>query len=279
MILQRDKYSNRNFKIKLLHSFKYLYFCFIQIDFNDIWIRDWAPISAWDPQGKYFHIKARYQPAYLPKHESLPDNNAGIILSGRLKIPLTPLDLIWDIGNLTHNGIGTAIVTRRILSDNEILSKKIKELFKKYLGINKLILVDEEPYDETGHIDGMVRFINENTLVIGRYTNDYPEGKALMDNLSNLLKKNFNIIRITNRSPKTKKKEGVSSAFGNYINFLRLGNKIFIPQYGIQEDRNAVKAFKKIIPSLEIIPVRSKYINRLADLGGVLNCVSWMCCK
>lgn len=58
----------------------------------------------------------------------------------------------------------------------------------------------------------------------------------------------FNILRIINAPPEYKKREDISSASGNYFNFLRIGNKIFIPQYGIQEDRNAIKAFKKFIP-------------------------------
>ncbi|MDP8267952.1 MAG: agmatine deiminase family protein [Candidatus Tenebribacter davisii] len=65
------------------------------------------------------------------------------------------------------------------------------------------------------------------------------------------------------------------SAVANYLNFLRLADKVFIPQYGIKEDETAYLEFVNLLGSENVIKV-THYISKLADLSGVLNCMSWV---
>lgn len=260
---------------------------------QDIWIRDWAPILARDESGNTTGIKFTYSPAYLTKTET-KDDNTGKLLMQYLKMPFVEVPLVLDGGNFSHNGNGIGIVTNRVISDNENLSiKEIKDIFKKYLGIERIIFIPVESGDETGHTDGSVRFINEKTLIVGSYPetyknsenliplNEFKESKEHMDRLAELLQSklgnNIKIIRVTNSIPRNpKQKDGFSSAFGNYINYLRVGEEIYLPQYGIPEDLDALILFQNIFKGLEIIPVDSKEIKQLSHEGGVLNCISWI---
>ncbi|MBL7113079.1 MAG: agmatine deiminase family protein [Bacteroidales bacterium] len=261
---------------------------------QDIWARDFCPI--------YFSnqtvCKALYNPSYFNKNQiskyADPDEQTGIELANFLNLKVKYFlqsgkdNLILDGGNFIHNGQGIAIVTNRVIADNETLSiDYIREIFKTQLNISDLILVPVEPGDETGHIDGMVRFINETTVMVSSYPSDYTNetkniseedykiSKQFLDKIADTLKsKKLSVIRIENSIPIKDTKERIPSAFGNYINFLRIGSTIFLPQYNIIQDNKAIELFKTKFPELTIIKVTTD-IKKLSKFGGVLNCISW----
>jgi len=257
---------------------------------QDIWARDFMPIYYRD--GKV--CKALYNPSYFEQKDikyADRDDQTGIEVADFLKLEVNDFihsgkeNLILDGGNFIHNGQGTAIVTNRLIGDNESLFiDEIKQVFKTKLGITNLIIVPVEYGDETGHIDGMVRFIDDKTVLVGsypsKYTNeannipeaDYKIGKQFLDNLADTLSKTITVIRIENSIPKDDKE--FPSAFGNYINFLRIGNKVFLPQYNISQDNEALETFHEHFSELQIIPIKTD-IDKLSSLGGVLNCISW----
>jgi len=260
---------------------------------QDIWARDFCPIYI--SNGTV--CKALYNPSYFNKNQIIKfadsDNQTGIDLAVFLNLEINYFlqpgknNLILDGGNFIHNGQGTAIMTNRVIADNETLSiDEIRKIFQKKLGISNLIFLPVEIGDETGHIDGMVRFINENTLIVAElppvYINDpeniseieYKIDKQFLDNIADSLSKVFSVIRIENTIPRNEGKEGLASAFGNYINFLRIGNTIFLPNYGTTQDNKATETLKKHFPKLTVVPIKTD-INKLSKFGGVLNCISW----
>jgi len=58
-----------------------------------------------------------------------------------------------------------------------------------------------------------------------------------------------------------------------YLNFIRVGNKIFMAQLGKPTDGPAVKRIKEAFPDCEVYPI--KYAQTLTRLGGGLHCASW----
>jgi len=284
LIVQMNEYLNDDFQATLKAQYNNLHLQFIPIKVNDIWIRDWAPIPARDSEGKASTIKAIYNPQYLQyKNEYELDDIAGKLLPWFLGLHQGELNLRWDFGNITHNGEGVAIVTKRLFTDNNNNSEQeITKLLEEKLKIKKLIVVNEEDGDITGHIDGMVRFLNKNTVAIGTYPGSYMKEHEFMNNIAKSIREalgnDFTIISIPNQISDYKNIEGIPSAFGNYMNFLRIEDKIFIPQYGIKEDEEVLRILKENVHSekIKLIPV-SKGIKNLADLGGVLHCISWAC--
>ena len=189
---------------------------------KNIWIRDWAPILAKDELGSITAIKFIYSPSYLTKSEANNFNKAGRFLAQMLKFPIIEIPLILDGGNFAHNGEGIGIVTNRVISDNENHSiKEIKDIFYQYLGIWKLLFIPVEPGDETGHTDGMARFINKGTLIVGAYPAEYKtedclipsyeakESMIFVNKLADLLQfklgYKYKIVRITNSVPRKSK--------------------------------------------------------------------------
>lgn len=244
----------------------------------DIWIRDWSPLCAVDDSGKSIYLKAKYSPAYLDSDEADPSDNAGKMLAGLSNDENIRFPLVWDLGNITHNGNGMAIVTNRIIADNEGFSKKgIQELFYQMLGINKLMFIDEEPGDATGHVDGLIRFIGEDKLVVSRYPEICIEENKYIDGVKKQIQMEsdnaLEFIDIPNGLFIDESSEGVPSSFGNHINYFHLGSSILIPIYGIDSDDIALSAFKKALPHTKIVPIES---SALSHKGGVLNCITWV---
>lgn len=58
-----------------------------------------------------------------------------------------------------------------------------------------------------------------------------------------------------------------------YLNFLRVGNKIFMAQLGKPTDEPAVKRIREAFPDCEVYPI--KYAQSLTRLGGGLHCATW----
>lgn len=243
----------------------------------DIWIRDWAPLCAIDDSGNRVYLKAKYHPQYLSPREAELCDNTGRLLPDLLNEETILFPLIWDLGNFTHNGNGIGIVTSRIITDNNSFSKiNIHDLFNQMLGINKLIFIDEEPGDATGHVDGLIRFISKNKLVISRYPPDCFEENKFIDSVKKHIKmelgSSFEFIDIPNGLFSDESNEGIQSSFGNHINYLHLGTHLLMPIYGIDSDDAALSIIKKSLPHTKIIPIESSI---LSHKGGVLNCISW----
>ena len=86
-------------------------------------------------------------------------------------------------------------------------------------------------YDMTGHADGMVRFIDENTVIGNRV----PGKNSLEKRIASILQDNG--IHTT-EFPYFDSK-GIS-AEGCYLNFLETASHIFLPTFGNEMDREAI---------------------------------------
>jgi agmatine deiminase len=115
-----------------------------------------------------------------------------------------------------------------------------------------------------------VRYFEKGTVLI----NDYSSAKAYHDYDLKLkiALKNAGLKYIPIPCfPNDNVESDHTSAFGYYINFLRIGDKVFLPAFGFEgHDEIALSRFKELFA--EVIQVPCKEI---AKEGGVLNCISW----
>lgn len=261
---------------------------FIEISqISDIWIRDFAPLTLTE-MGIRQPVKFEYCPSYVEKkYEKYiqSDNEAGHLIGKRcISKGEVSLYFKWDMGNLTHNGKGTAIITNRLISDNETVSfeHELRDKLHVFIGLSNIIFIPVEPDDETGHVDGMVRFIDEKVVVVGEYPH-ISENHSFMERLGDELKmdlgEDYTIIRLMNADPENYVSEGIYSAVGNHVNFLRIDNNILFPYYSDEISKQPLLDFKAELEKnnlpIKVIPVDIPEITDLARKGGVLNCISW----
>lgn len=261
---------------------------------QDIWIRDYAPFWG-DDNGVVKAVKGKYYPYYGGKtyaDRAKHDNELGIRIGGDEKcnrINYKDDLIILDGGNFVHNGAGIGICTNRVISDNEnFFLEELNFALCDALGLEKLIIVPVEPGDDTGHIDGLARFVNEKTVLVSEYpyeledradmeeVEEYNNSQEFVDKIAGYLEsQGFSVCRMSNILPKDESEGSVGSAVGNYLNFLRIGDFVFLPQYTDMDDEN-----KKAIDDMvntginreNIVPVHG--CDAIAKWGGVLNCIT-----
>lgn len=245
------------------------------------WCRDYMPIKGVD--GKYYLFK--YQPSYLvgrKTYEETIPNQAE--LCDALKIPVTPVDIILDGGAIEILGT-KGIITDRVISDNTSAWKNcapelIQEI-RKTLKLDELIVAPADPWDFTGHVDGMIRFVDESTVLVNEesdfnpkkiYSNEHDLWKyrRWQENLK-MSSKNARLKQILLTCTMYKNKHAIS-AKGAYMNFLKLEKVIIMPTF--EDDENDEKA-KKTLKEVYQRPVETIQSVKLSEKGGVINCVTW----
>ncbi len=253
----------------------------------DIWCRDYMPIQIYE--NKY--IGYEYAPDYLdyPGGAAFQTNPARVM--DRLDIDITPSGIILDGGNVikTNKGI---IMVDKVFKENmhlrkDILIKRLETYFD-----NEIIFLPWDKEEKYGHADGIVRYIDNGRVLM---TNYHQYSKDYANKFMKILSQHFDVEVLDYNVKKPCKHNWC------YINFLRVCNKIFIPQLTweeytglkcttplskgamvksnqrwyhshIKEDEHALEQFQKIFKECEIIPVSCPQI---VEEGGALNCISW----
>lgn len=225
---------------------------------KDIWARDYMPVKT--KSGKY--ISFRYEPSYLADDPQLKTNFRADI-APHFALPITYSNINLDGGNVVFSpSRSKAVITDRVFSENLEYDKNTLLTELENLLEAEIIIIPSLKSDMTGHADGVVRFVNENTLIgnASPYKNGY-EQKVKMS----LKKHGISCLDFPYFDSDGK------SAVGSYLNFLETEKHIFLPVFGDVQDEAAVNFANEIFDK-KIIPV---CVNAIAEEGGVLNCISW----
>lgn len=230
---------------------------------KDVWAVDYMPIQI--DVNKF--VRFVYNPIYLQSKKYLKTISDVDTICELIGIETIKSNIVIDGGNVTKT-TDKVIMTDRIFKDNPTFERKelINEL-QKHFQIEKLFFVPEQPKDFTGHSDGMVRFIDEQTVIVNDYKGEKEEfSRAFEIAIHNT---GLDYIKIP-YNPYSNK--NYNQANGDYINYLQMENTIFIPTFGIEEDEQVVKQFEQIFAGQNIKTIES---NEIANQGGILNCITW----
>ena len=230
---------------------------------KDIWAVDYMPIQI--ERDKF--VRFTYNPSYLKPHklkETISNTDA---ICKQIGIETIESNIVLDGGNVIKSK-NKVILTERIFKENPGYERKqlIKEL-EGLFEVDKIFIIPEQPNDFTGHADGMVRFVDEETILI----NDYSlESVSFQKGFAKAIQQTgFKTITIPYNPYGNSNND---QAQGCYINYLQLENHVIVPTFGMQEDEAAVKQFQEIFKGQTISTIDS---NEIAEEGGVLNCITW----
>jgi agmatine deiminase len=230
---------------------------------KDVWAVDYMPIQT--DLNKF--IRFVYNPSYLQSKKYLKTISDVDEICKAIGIETFKTDIIIDGGNVTR-WTNKVIMTDRVFKDNPTFERKqlIRELYE-LLQVDKIYFVPEQPGDFTGHSDGMVRFVDENTVII----NDYKQEKEEFYRAFEIAIHNTGLDYITIPYNVYDNKSN-DHANGDYINYLQMENTVIIPTFDIKEDELAVRQLETIFTGQNIQTVES---NEIAYDGGILNCITW----
>lgn len=221
-----------------------------------IWARDYMPIQV----KKEKFVKFNYSPDYLKDCPEYKPETAAIL--SELGIQVIDSDIIIDGGNVISCG-DKVIMTDKIFRENphyhhQTLIDKLSQLLEA-----EIVLIPEDNYDEYGHADGMVRYMGNDCVLINNYC-DFD--KSLRKKLLTVLSPHFDITELHY--------ETYSDRSWAYINFLHVGQHIFIPM--LEGDKLGEVAFRQIAeayPQCECHQIWG--CDNIVDEGGALNCCTW----
>jgi len=233
-------------------------------DTKGIWCRDYMPIQI--DKDKYVQFK--YDPDYLKwteEDKKTRSDTKKVCKSNNIK-PI-PSGLVIDGGNVIKSKT-KAILTNKIFCENENYDhNKLIDNLSKRLEV-EIVIIPRYKGDWIGHSDGYVRFLDEKTVL----SNDLlKENKEFQKNFKEALKShNLDLIEIPYGYDY--KKADDKTAIGYYINYLHVKNLIILPVFGLQKDE---KAYEQIDNLFKGTKIETLNINKIAEEGGVLNCISW----
>lgn len=224
-------------------------------DTKCIWVRDYMPIQV--NMKKYVHF--RYEPDYL---SNLPDYKPNVreIISD-IGVNIIESDINLDGGNVISCG-DKVIMTDKIFQENPKYPKvrlieKLSELLEA-----EIVLIPWDKYEPYGHSDGMVRYIGEGHVLLNNYC-DFD--KSLRKKLVAALSPHFQITELHYGK--------CTSNSWAYLNFLHVGNDVFVPMINEKTDMKAFDQIADAYVDCQCHPIcQCEYI---AKYGGVLNCITW----
>lgn len=181
------------------------------------------------------------------------------------------------------------IMTDKVFQDLSNIKARLSWVeLRNNIGCDVVIIPREpDPAELLGHADGMIRHISDNIVLMrapgGDTVEERKRDKDFLDRVKQQLQRQKENIII--------KQFDFSGCHHNhknnwaYINFLRVGNLILLPQLSPMDNRNAAEedalAYNQLDELLkELIPggctIERVYMGDFIESGGgALNCISW----
>ena len=232
---------------------------------KDIWCRDYMPIQT--KSGKFIQFK--YEPSYLKNDNGWDESRSDVEEVCKLNdIDAEPSDINLDGGNVLLCD-DRAIISDRVFSENKDWNREklVSELSR--LLECEIIIIPAENDDMTGHADGMVRFVNRDTILGNKLADEY---KYWRDGMQKVIDQyGLKYIDVPFFLPKDPKHP--LSAIGVYVNYLEVNDLIVLPVFGRDEDEQVIRIIKSVFPERTIETID---YNDVAKEGGLLNCTTWV---
>ena len=236
---------------------------------DDIWMRDFSPSNAAAPVMFRYTAEgqgggARGQRDADAVQEALAD------ILARAGVSFSESDLLNDGGNFVEDGDGRAIVSRKFLHDNGLSEDEGRAALGEIAGVREVAFIDADEQGGLEHADGVAAFIAPNVAVVNAYPDDPDYAAALHGDLRAGLPgvEIHEIVAPYDGGVIHDARFG--SACGLYVNMLVTPRRIFLPQFGVPEDQDAMAALAQWTDK-EIVPIPSAGV---CPMGGGVRCMS-----
>jgi len=232
---------------------------------KDYYCRDYMPIQLI----KNEFVQFEFQPDYLinkPERQEFVTNPKNVLKKNVFleNFKIKESELILDGGNIIKSE-NKVIITDKVAKDNNLTVEQIKAELENILKV-KVIIIPSYPGEETGHADGIIRFLNEDTVLTINLDNEINDWKEKL--IFEINKADLKLFSL----PKAKS----SDKDWRYINYLQVKNNIIVPSFKNNRDSDKI-----ILPFMKNLFQRFGYnmetldADRISENGGVLNCFTW----
>ena len=228
---------------------------FIRVPIDDVWVRDFGPITVVSPAtGAPAFVANPYVIAGQPYYKH--DAEAAAEIGRSFGLPIHYLPVIVEGGNILSDGQGTLMLADSVLLHNpDTPPDKLERIFAQYYGCRRLLLFPRLEGEVTGHIDVVVKILDEDTVMVTGSPKDHKWHHTIEDIAARLAAtpsakgSPYKVIRIPLPRTDTDFQEWT------YINSLTLNRKVIVPIYGVPEDEEALRIYREAMPGHQIVGV------------------------
>lgn len=237
---------------------------------QDIWMRDFSSANPNKPV--LFRYTAAGQGG-TKKAQAISDDVQSDFkaYSQKAGLKFTQTKLLNDGGNWVEDGYGNVVLSTKFLADNHLTETQARAQLIRLTGAKHIAFIEADEQGGLEHADGVVSFIDQNTLVINTYPEDPDYAKQLKIDLKRGIP-NIKIHEITTPYDGSEiYDEKFGSACGLYTNMLVTPERIYFPQFGIKQDAVALQQIRRLTKRT-VIPIHSAQV---CHMGGGVRCMSW----
>ncbi|MBP5518140.1 MAG: agmatine deiminase family protein [Bacteroidales bacterium] len=231
---------------------------------KDIWVRDFMPIQT---IGGAF-LNYTYMPDYLRDDKQYVHSISDPVEVCKANDIPAEGYFDWirlDGGNVVYFG-RSAIMTSKVLEENpgtppSFLLERLEKMLEA-----EIILLPWDVNEEFGHADGIVRFVDSDTVIMTNYSQF---DRKMADRFRNILKANFKNVHELHFNVKNLNENSWA-----YINWLQTDKVLVLPAFGIAEDEQAFQQIERWMPEykgrIEMADATDLIMHK-----GCLNCATW----
>ena len=236
---------------------------------NDAWCRDHGPafLINKDARDKKVIVDWNYN-AWGNKYPPYDlDDVIPTLIGKHFNIPVFHPGIIMEGGSVELNGKGTLITsTACLLNKNRnphLNQAQIENYLGNYYGVVQVLWVDEGIIgdDTDGHIDDIVRFVNEDTVITVIEENQQDENYDLLQtNLKQIQKmrllngKQMNIIELPMPDELIYENQRLPCS---YANFYISNRYVIVPTFRSKKDDTALQIIADAFTNREIVGIDS----------------------
>ena len=180
------------------------------------------------------------------------DNEAPLAVAELVGLETENIEVVHERGNLEFNGVDTVLLNWSVLGDprrnKDYTKAKAEQDLKHHFGVSRVVFIEGVPMGDltNGHIDGIARFINPTTVVVGQCVDgstcsepEHPTRKVFDAAASAIAAAGFDVIRDPIETSVEYRGEAYDT---NYLNWLIGNGYVITTGFGNKKADSAAKA-------------------------------------
>ena len=241
---------------------------------DDIWVRDYGPLTCFDTAGRRVMVDAIFDPP--PAMPFANDDAFPVRYAAREGLPCRHLALHLEGGNLWSDGRGTIITTEDLFARNLPLPHDdVRQQLLDGLGAETLIVVPPLRMEDTGHVDVFVKLATPDTVLVTEPRSiinrrRLTEAAEVLDASCNALGRSYRVVALP--SVPHYHNWGIVRVWPSYTNALTVNGRVLVPTYRDPErDAAALAVYRQVMPDYDIIGIDARIA---ANAGGTVHCLT-----
>jgi agmatine/peptidylarginine deiminase len=256
----------------------------VEIPYDDVWVRDTAPLTVELPQGPRL-LDFRFNGwGYKYEHGADAQLARSLFDAGLFGgTAMESVDFVLEGGSIESDGAGSLLSTTRcLLNPNRnpgLTQDHIERQLRDSFGVRRILWLHHghaEGDDTDAHVDTLARFCSVDTIA---YTACEDPDDALYDNLKAMERELQGFRTLAGRPyrlvplpiPRPIRSEEGDRLPATYANFLIINGAVLVPVYADPADHLALERLAACFPDREIVPI---FATPLIRQFGSIHCMT-----